>query len=350
MSSMAAPKATRSRAGRAPTSSTATTASTRSTIPVPREAVIFNKAPDGTGAFIGEGGDAEGDRLVSIEYIIGSNFNDILRGNPGVGNTLEGRSGNDALFGGSANDFLLGGIGGDHMEGGAGTDGTSYLSSFGGVTIDLQFNVATGGDADGDTLIGMEDVQGSMFDDALYGNNSANRFDGWYGADILEGRGGADTLTGYDGNDIIYAGADGDRVSGGDGIDLLSYISVGFGVEVSLRGGFGRINGFPFGGDLIGEFDDLNDQTAFTQNTSAASNFENLDGSQFSDDLTGDANENIIHGWGGDDTIDGDDGNDTLIGGAGADDLTGGNHSAGGLFQFAGLAATGPTTPNPPVA
>jgi Ca2+-binding RTX toxin-like protein len=83
-------------------------------------AVVFNKAPDATGALVGEGGDAEGDRLVSIEYIVGSAFNDILVGNPGAGNTLEGRSGSDVLIGGTADDFLLGGIDGDVMNGGAG--------------------------------------------------------------------------------------------------------------------------------------------------------------------------------------------------------------------------------------
>src|SRR5690606_8650046 len=44
-------------------------------------AVVFNKAPDSSGTMLGEGGEAEGDRLVSVEYIIGSAFNDILVGN-----------------------------------------------------------------------------------------------------------------------------------------------------------------------------------------------------------------------------------------------------------------------------
>ena len=282
-------------------------------------AVIFNKAPDASGAFIGEGGEAEGDRLISIEYIIGSNFNDILLGNPTQGSTLEGRGGNDALFGGAGKDFLLGGVGGDVMNGGAETDGTSYLTSFGAVHIDLLFNGATGGDADGDQLIDMEDVQGTMFDDVLFGNNSANRLDGWYGNDTLEGRGGTDILEGGEGDDVVYAaettGAGGDLLSGGGGIDLLSYLGKSSGVTVNLRNGLGGE------GDLIGDFDD---QNAFHQNASGFSGFENLEGTHSADNLTGDKGANIIWGLNGGDTINGDEGDDTLIGGAGGDAMTGG--------------------------
>ncbi len=278
-------------------------------------AVVFNKAPDGSGAMLGEGGDAEGDRLVSIEYIIGSAFNDILVGNPNQGNTLEGRGGNDALVGGNGNDFLLGGTGGDFMQGGAGRDGTSYLSSYGAVRIDLLFNGAAGGDAAGDVLVDIEDVQGSLFDDVLYGNHSANRLDGWVGNDRLEGRGGADIMTGGDGNDVIYAGGDGDLLSGGHGIDLLSYVTRSAGVVVNLRTGAGG------GSDRIGDFDETD---TFHQNTAPLSGFENLDGSNFGDSLTGDDGGNVIRGLDGSDAIYGGDGNDTLIGGAGADQMTGG--------------------------
>ena len=201
-------------------------------------AVVFNKdTPDAGGAFVGEGGDAQGDRLISIEYIIGSAFNDILQGNPNQGNTLEGRAGNDTLVGGAHDDFLLGGEGADTLDGrgedGDGTnggDGTSYLTSFGAVHIDLLTSGASGGDATGDVLIEIEHVQGSMFDDTLSGNHEYNRLDGWYGDDILEGRGGTDALIGGDGDDIIYGGGGtgeagfGDALSPGEGIDLLSYL------------------------------------------------------------------------------------------------------------------------------
>jgi Ca2+-binding RTX toxin-like protein len=218
------------------------------------------------------------------------------------------------------------------MNGGGGRDGTSYLSSFGAVFIDLLFNGATGGDATGDQLIDMEDVQGSMFDDVLYGNNASNRLDGWYGNDTLEGRGGADILTGGDGNDIVYAGADGDRLSGGNGIDLLSYAGRSSGVTVNLRNGTGG------GGDLIGDFDETD---TFQQNTTGHSGFENLDGSNHGDNLTGDFGNNIIRGLNGNDIINGHDGDDTLIGGGGADQMTGGDGTDWADYStaFAGVAA-----------
>lgn len=291
--------------------------------------VVFNKAPDATGALIGEGGEAEGDRLVSIEYIIGSVFNDILQGNPGQGNTLEGRAGNDTLVGGGRDDFLIGGEGADTLDGrgedGDGTnggDGTSYLTSYGMVHVDLLTGGADGGDATGDVLIEIEHVQGSMFGDTLSGNHEYNRLDGWYGDDILEGRGGTDALIGGDGNDIIYGGGGtgeagfGDALSPGGGIDLLSYLGAIAGVTVNLRNGLGS------GGDIIGNFDAAGQ---FHISGTGLSEFENLEGSLFGDSLTGDVGSNIIWGLAGIDTINGHEGNDTLIGGGGADSLTGGD-------------------------
>ena len=51
---------------------------------------------------------------------------------------------------------------------------------------------------------------------------------------------------------------------------------------------------------------------------------ENLVGSDYNDDLTGDSGPNLLDGWDGDDTLDGGGGDDTLEGGEGADRLNGG--------------------------
>ena len=187
---------TRSKAGPAPTLLDGGAGTDQVSYENSSVAVIFNKdTPDAAGAFVGEGGEAEGDRLINIDYIIGSAFNDILQGNPNQGNTLEGRAGNDTLVGGAHDDFLLGGEGADTLDGrgedGNGTnggDGTSYLTSYGAVHVDLLTGGASGGDATGDVLIEIEHVQGSMFDDTLSGNHEYNRLDGWEGDDILEGR------------------------------------------------------------------------------------------------------------------------------------------------------------------
>ena len=70
------------------------------------------------------------DILKGIESVMGSNYDDILRGDANSnffsgndGNdTLAGESGDDNLDGGNGNDFLLGGDGSDTLFGGQGDD------------------------------------------------------------------------------------------------------------------------------------------------------------------------------------------------------------------------------------
>jgi len=69
----------------------------------------------------GFGGHAQGDRLISIENLIGSDFNDTLIGDGGA-NRLEGRRGDDTLFGAGGNDTLFGDGGNDTLFGDAGND------------------------------------------------------------------------------------------------------------------------------------------------------------------------------------------------------------------------------------
>ena len=74
-------------------------------VPSSVDSVIVNLA---TGTALG--GDAQGDKLTSIENVIGSDasFADDLTGNDAA-NRLEGRAGYDTLTGGRGNDTLLGG-------------------------------------------------------------------------------------------------------------------------------------------------------------------------------------------------------------------------------------------------
>jgi len=124
------------------------------------------------------------------------------------GDVLHGFGGNDMLFGGSGDDLLDGGPGADTLNGGPGTDTADYSSSSAAVTVNLQTGLASGGDAQGDILNDIENIQGSAFNDTLIGDGGANTLAGGPGADTLVGAGGNDILFGGDGNDVLIGGAD----------------------------------------------------------------------------------------------------------------------------------------------
>ena len=71
------------------------------------------------------------------------------------------------LDGGTGNDYLRGGTGADALYGGVGTDTAQYDDSIDAVSIDLLTGVGSGGDADGDTLAGIENLEGSAHNDVL---------------------------------------------------------------------------------------------------------------------------------------------------------------------------------------
>jgi Ca2+-binding RTX toxin-like protein len=155
---------------------------------------------------LGFGGSAEGDTLVSIENLFGSEHNDTLIGNT-FGNELHGQGGNDQLEGGA---------GADVLDGGSGSDTASYVGSPSGVTVILINGNKWGGDAEGDTLISIENLLGSAHNDALRGDNNANVLSGHVGNDSLQGYGGSDVLMGGDGYDSLE-GLDGDDTLHGEG-------------------------------------------------------------------------------------------------------------------------------------
>ena len=131
---------------------------------------------------------------------------DIFRLTPNVtsadqADVLRGLGGNDMLFGGSGNDTLDGGAGADVLIGGDGTDTADYSLSAAGVTVSLLTGLGAGGDAQGDTLGGIENITGSAQADTLTGDGAANTLDGGSGNDTLIGGAGADTLIGGPGTD-----------------------------------------------------------------------------------------------------------------------------------------------------
>ena len=133
----------------------------------------FNGAlgPVGSGA----GGDAEGDVLISIENVFGSFYGDEFYGNA------------------ADNSF----------NGGGGLDRVSYRYASEGVEINLATGTVTGGASTGtDTLISIEYVEGSRFDDTYVASDRQDTF--VFGPNI-----GHDTIDGFNAGD----GADHDYIA-----------------------------------------------------------------------------------------------------------------------------------------
>ncbi len=88
---------------------------------------------------------------------------------------------------------------------------------------DLAFAATNTGDAVGDSYIGIENLQGSGFNDILGGDNNANTLGGLAGNDNMDGRGGNDTLGGEAGNDTLNGGAGNDVLVGAAGADVFVF-------------------------------------------------------------------------------------------------------------------------------
>ncbi|WEX79618.1 calcium-binding protein (plasmid) [Sinorhizobium numidicum] len=267
---------------------------------------------DDTGAALGVGGDAEGDILTSIENLIGSGADDILTGNA-LTNRIDGGAGSDFIRGGAntGTEFLIGGEGIDTAD--YSTSGAAVIARL----SDSQTSgaLSSGGDAQNDVLVTMENIIGSVFDDQLIGASVANRLDGGAGNDVLIGGAGADVLI------------------GGAGTDTAFYQTSGAGVTIVLDNTGAALGN---GGDAQGD---------------QLSTIENLIGSNFDDLLVGNASVNRLDGGGGNDTFRSGAGGSSaggiteiIIGGAGIDTIdysasTGGvlarlfSGTSGGLSQ-----------------
>jgi Ca2+-binding RTX toxin-like protein len=304
----------------------------------------------------GRGGDAEGDFLWGIENLKGSGQSDILTGDRrdnkleggGGDDTLNGASGddeliggagNDALNGGLHNDMLRGGAGADELNGGDGIDTADYyslgsLTPTAGIAVYLNLGVAYGGEAQGDTFSGIENVigsgdsdfiQGNSVDNVLSGNNGQDSLFGREGNDTLDGGGGADYLKGGTDIDTLRGGLGDDRLEGGAGGDILDG-----GADFTYNGAVIRSNDTAeYTESNAGVTIDLRDGIATGGHAAGDTliSIENLVGSNFRDTLRGDNRVNHLFGGGDVDTLIGRGGDDVLTGGDGGDTLEGGDNN-----------------------
>jgi Ca2+-binding RTX toxin-like protein len=238
----------------------------------------------------------------------GSAAADVISGAT-LGDTLSGLGGSDTLNGLAGDDVLIGGAGADRLDGGAGTDGASYLTSAARVAVNLATGDGFEADAAGDTLIGIENVTASAFNDSLVGSTAANVLDGVDGNDLIYGNLGNDTILGGAGDDLVFGEQDNDLIYGFFGLDTLW----GGGGNDTLWGEANNDALFGEDGNDILLGDDGED-TLFGWNGS-----DTLYGWTGNDVLWGEQNADRLLGEAGNDTFIGGIGRDTMTGGAGAD-------------------------------
>ena len=296
----------------------------------------------------------------------GTAGNDTLNGGPdddvidgGDGDdVLYGYGGNDILLGGAGYDTLYGGLGNDTLDGGAsGADSVDYSDSTDPVTVDLAHGTAVGIGIGTDTLIGIEYVYGSGYDDTLIGDANANVLTGGLGNDTLTGNAGSDWFRCwyYSSDTSTDTVTDFSPGVGGDNLwiqtkQLTNYDSF----QNPFVTGHARLT--QSGKDTLFEIDTdgptgpISFQTiAILQNVTktslVAANLtgwdpNEIDGTAGDDSLTGTADNDSIYGFAGNDTINGMAGNDTLFGGSGDDRLDGGDGADYASYSDAAIPVT----------
>ncbi|MDH6168921.1 Ca2+-binding RTX toxin-like protein [Variovorax boronicumulans] len=278
--------------------------------------------------------------LATVSYTLGANAENLI-----INTTAAVNATGNALA-----NVLYAGAGNNVIDGAEGADALSYVYAATSVTVSLASTVAqvTGGSGT-DTILNIENLVGSNYNDTLTGNATANVLNGGTGADAMIGAAGNDTyyidnagdvitelanegtdfaytyvnytlaanvesgsiaattatdLTGNALANTLFAGSGNNVLNGMDGIDTVSYVNVTSGVTANLGVTTAQATGGSGSDTLL--------------------NIENLTGSAFNDTLTGDAGANVLSGGAGDDTLQGAAGNDMLDGAAGADAMSGG--------------------------
>jgi len=298
------------------------------------------------------------DTLINIQNVDGTEYDDILVGDD-TRNDLNGRAGNDQLFGGLDEDDLKGGAGDDLLVGGGaddfsadffvggrgndtligGENANEYnrvqyigetewddqdpgshgvivnlsgqaledVSVAGIATTDVAAGTAIDSYGDLDTLVNIQNADGTQYDDIIVGGDEDSDFDGRGGNDIIIGGNGNNHMVGGDGNDTITGGNRDDFVDGGRGDDVahgggngeneydnIEYREAADGVHVIKTSRTeGTVDGAWAGHDVFDGFEIV-----------VGSNHADLfDGSAENDDFTGNAGDDVFNGGAGSDRV-----------------------------------------------
>ena len=211
--------------------------------------------------------------------VVGTRFNDAVRGEYDAANRLVGGDGDDHIWGYGEGDHIYGEGGDDFLYGGGGG------------------NRIYGGDGN-DTL-----EAGTGFGDVLYGEAGNDTLIAGYQS----------TLYGYTGDDAyVFRGSDSlgvVTVNDNGGIDTLMFNDFGYGVEVDLAKTIFAVNT-----DAVVELAPGYFVAPLVVNLAVTNSIENVVGSAFDDVLLGNAADNVLLGGDGIDVLAGREGNDLLVG------------------------------------
>lgn len=129
----------------------------------------------------------------------------------------------ERFIGGSGNNYFDGGAGGnDRVRYDRGNDSEGIQVDLENPNIDGSNTITQWlGDTFHDTLIDIEWVRGSNFNDSILMSSADEQVEGRSGDDVIDGRGGNDLLQGQNGNDHIFGGTGDDFLAGGSGDDQL---------------------------------------------------------------------------------------------------------------------------------
>ena len=346
---------------------------------------VINGTP-GDDNLIGTGAPDTINALAGNDTVDGGFGNDTIFGGDN-NDVIRGEVGDDSIFGGNGFDYIEPGSGSDTIDGGAGfenfdtvsyrvsnANGINYTGGNGGANSTVDELDALSTVVSTDTLIDIERIEGTDFDDTFNGGDGDERFDALGGSDTVNGGAGFDQLSyenlqvgpGNEGVQILFdrvandgSGTAAQVVSasnvftdaftgmeaayGSNGDDLIELSNAGFQTAFAtagtdtLDGGSGFGDFVNYGASVVSAVTvnlDTGTANKGIHGTDTLIGFENVSGSFDADNITGNNGNNTLIGNGGDDDLfglDGDDfirgdfGNDDIFGGVGRDQMFGGD-------------------------